>query len=85
MCVIHGDYYITVEIHGGCEYRSKCMRLGDTEVIVANYQDFVGIIQILADILIFGSKIPNFCSLSVQVGEGRRYNGGLISEEAEGW
>ena len=54
----------------GCECRSKCMMLGDTEVKVANYQDFVGIIQIYwqrdPDIPIFESKIHNFCGLSAR-------------------
>ena len=39
------------------------MRLGDTEVIVANYQDFVEISRYWQhdpDIPIFGSKNPEF-------------------------
>ena len=45
------------------------MRLGDTEVIVANYQDFVEISRYWqhdADISIFGEKIENFWGLSAR-------------------
>ena len=40
------------------------MRLGDTEVIVANCPDFVGIRQRDPDILIFGSKMRTFVALA---------------------
>ena len=42
----------------------KCMRLGDTEVIVANYQDFVGISSMIPISRYFGKKYRTFVALA---------------------
>ena len=48
----------------GCECRLKCMRLGDTEVIVANYQDFVDIGSVIPIYRYLGQKSRTFVALA---------------------